>query len=281
MSTIGIVSKPDKVEAAALTTKVRERYPEHTLLVEEHLGQLLGWAHVSGEELGWRSDLVIVMGGDGTLIHAARVLKGRAVPIVGVNLGSLGFLTEITEEELFPVLHAALQGKAKVESRMKLRCRLYRDESLVIEDEVLNDIVINRNALARIADLKTWFDGAFVTMFKADGLIFATPTGSTAYSLSAGGPLVHPSVDAVIITPISPHALTQRPIVVPGDQVLRVVLTSDGSDAYVSIDGKTGVPVHVNDRLEVQRSPNRAYLVCKEDRDYFAILRQKLHWGER
>lgn len=281
VKTIGIVSKPGKSEAASLAARVRERYPAQTLLVEEHLGKLLGWSHVSGEELGWRADLVLVLGGDGTLIHAARMLKGRAVPIVGVNLGSLGFLTEITADELFPVLHAALEGTARVESRMKLGCRLYRDETLVLEDEVLNDVVMIRNAFAPMADLRTWFDGSLVTTYKADGLIFATPTGSTAYSLSAGGPIVHPSVDAVIITPISPHALTQRPIVVPGDQKLRVTLASEGSDLYLSIDGKTGVPLQFNDRLEVQKSPNRAFLVCKADRDYFAVLRQKLHWGER
>ncbi len=281
MKTIGIVSKPGKVETAAVAARIKEKYPDYTILVEEHLGKLTGWPHVSSEELGWRSDLVVVLGGDGTLIHAARALKGRAVPIVGVNLGSLGFLTEITEDEMLPVLHLALRGKARVESRMKLKCRLYRGEALLLEDEVLNDIVIARNAFARIVDLKTWSGGAFVAQFKSDGLIFATPTGSTAYSMSAGGPIVHPSVDAVILTPISPHALTQRPIVVPGDQVIRVELAAEGSDVYVSIDGKSGQPLLHGDRIEVERSPNRAFLVCKEDRDYYAVLRTKLRWGER
>lgn len=281
MKTVGIVSKPDKREAASLALALRERFPEHVYLVEAHLARLLDWPAVSSEELGWRSDLIVVLGGDGTLIHAARSLKGRAVPILGINLGSLGFLTESTSAELFGAFEAAVNGRAKVEARMKVTCRLLRAGALVLDDEALNDIVVHRSALARMVDLEASFDGALLTVFKADGLIIATPTGSTAYSLSAGGPLVHPAVDAVIVTPISPHALTQRPIVVPGDRLLRAELVNDGSDAYLSIDGKAGVPVQRGDRLEVQRSANRAHLVCNEARDYFSILREKLRWGER
>jgi NAD+ kinase len=209
------------------------------------------------------------------------VLKGKPVPILGINLGSLGFMTEVPRSEAFGMLELVLAGKAKTTSRMKLACRVFRNDKLLLEDEVINDVVINKGALARIADFETWMDGDFVATFKADGVIFSTPTGSTAYTLSAGGPIVYPSVDCVIVTPISPHALTQKPIVVPGDQTIRVQLKAHVEDVWVTIDGQTGQPLHLGDRIEVERSPNRVHLVKNPTLDYFGILRQKLHWGER
>jgi NAD+ kinase len=164
---------------------------------------------------------------------------------------------------------------------MKLDCRLYRGGKLLIEEEVLNDVVINKSALAKITAHETWLDQTFVANYLADGVIFSTPTGSTAYSLSAGGPIVHPSVDCVVVTPICPHALTQRPIVVPADQVLSVRLNSDMQDIYLTVDGQVGHELKKGDRIEVQRSENRLHLVRNPSLDYFAILRQKLHWGER
>jgi NAD+ kinase len=241
----------------------------------------LGRTAVSDEELARRADLMVVLGGDGTLIYGARMLKGRPVPILGVNMGSLGFLTEIPVADAAATLDAVLAGRGRVDSRMKLSCRLFRGDELVLEDEVLNDVVINKSALARIADHETWLDGAFVATYRADGVIFSTPTGSTAYSLSAGGPIVHPSIDCVVVTPICPHALTQRPIVVPGDQLVRVKLTSDVSDVFLTIDGQAGQSLKKGDRIEIQRSLNRVMLVRNPQLDYFAILRQKLRWGER
>lgn len=281
MKTIALVAKPSKPEAAVLAQQLRERYPQLEFLVEAHFGEQLGWASTTDDELSERAELVIVLGGDGTLIHAARLLKGRPVPILGINLGSLGFMTEIPAAEAFNALDSVLASKARIDSRMKLTCRLFRDDKLTLSDEVLNDVVINKSTLARITDHETFLDAAFMATFKADGVIFATPTGSTAYSLSAGGPIVHPSIDCVVVTPICPHALTQRPIVVPGDQTLTVKLTGAVSDVYVTFDGQEGHLLKKGDRLEVQKSANRVYLVRNPSLDYLAILRQKLHWGER
>lgn len=281
MKTVALVGKKDMPPAVLeLAREIRARHPELRLLLEKPLASAMGEPASPEVELR-AADLMIVLGGDGTLIHAARLLQGRQVPILGVNLGSLGFLTEIPRAELFPMLAATLAGQATIASRMKLACRLYRDGQLLMEDEVLNDVVINKGALARIADHETWIDGRLVTLYKADGVIIATPTGSTAYSLSAGGPIVHPSLDCVIITPICPHALTQRPIVVPGDQVIRIVLKSETADVYLTIDGQTGQGLRTGDRIEVQRSPNRVLVISNPGMDYFAVLRTKLHWGER
>jgi NAD+ kinase len=190
-------------------------------------------------------------------------------------------MTEIPVADAFAAIDRTLGGAARVESRMKLSCRLYRDGALVLEDEVLNDVVINKGALARIANHEMWLEGAYVATYQADGIIFATPTGSTAYSLSAGGPIIHPGVDCVVVTPICPHSLTQRPIVVPGDQLLRVQLTSDVSDVYLTVDGQSGLELRRGDSVEVEKSPHRVLIVRNDKLDYFSILRQKLRWGER
>lgn len=280
MKTIALIARPKKPEAITLARDLIAAFPEQKFLVEPHVGEPLGIAAVGNEELA-AADLCVILGGDGTLIHGARVLRGRAVPLLGVNLGALGFMTEIPVAEAIPTLKSLLEGKAKIDSRMKLQCRLFRQEELILEDEVLNDVVINKSALAKIAAHETWLDGAFVATYLADGVIFSTPTGSTAYSLSAGGPIVHPSVDCVVVTPICPHALTQRPIVVPGDQVLSVRLASDLQDVYLTVDGQVGHALKKGDRIEVQKSAHRLHLVRNQQLDYFAILRQKLHWGER
>jgi NAD+ kinase len=278
---VALVSKVGKPEAGTLAVELAARYPNIHFMAERALAQQLGWPVTADDELVQKAELVIVLGGDGTLIHAARLLRGRAVPILGVNLGSLGFMTEVPRSEVFTLLDLALAGKAAITSRMKLVCRLYRNNQLLVEDEVLNDVVINKGALARIADYETWMDGDFVALFKADGIICSTPTGSTAYTLSAGGPIVHPSIDCVIVTPICPHALTQKPIVVPGEQTIRIMLKAHVEDVFLTIDGQVGQPLRVGDRLEVERSKNRVHLVRNPSLDYFAILRQKLHWGER
>ncbi|WP_224243614.1 NAD(+)/NADH kinase [Hyalangium gracile] len=281
MHTLAIVAKRDTQEAVALAARIRERYPHLTVLGERYLAHALGWTRIEDRELAQKADLVVVLGGDGTLIYTARLLAGRDVPILGVNLGSLGFMTEVPVDELFTTLDEVLAGRYKVDSRMKLTCRLVRDGKIVAEDEVLNDVVINKGALARIADHETSIDGVPITTYKADGMILATPTGSTAYSLSAGGPIVHPSVDCTILSPICSHALTQRSIVVPADRTIRVTLRRETADTYLTLDGQTGHPLQGNDCIEVVRSPNRVNLVRNPHMAYFTILRQKLHWGER
>ena len=281
MQTLVLVAKKDKPEAAELAARIRERYPSLEVLGDRLLAHTLGWPRLEDRELSARAELVVVLGGDGTLIHAARLLDGRSTPILGINLGSLGFMTEIPAEELFSALDDVLGGRFRVDSRMKLACRLVREGKVVVEDEVLNDVVINKGALARVADHEVAIDGVPIAMYKADGVILSTPTGSTAYSLSAGGPIVHPSVDCTVLTPICSHALTHRPIVVPADRTIRVSLRSETADTFLTLDGQTGHSLQCGDSIEVVRSDNRVNLVRNSRLGYFTILRQKLHWGER
>jgi NAD+ kinase len=281
VQTLVIVAKKDKPEAAELAARIRERYPSHEVLGDRLLAHTLGWARVDDRELAARAELVVVLGGDGTLIHAARLLDGRPTPILGVNLGSLGFMTEIPVEELFSSLDEVLAGRFKTDSRMKLCSRLVRDGKVLVQDEVLNDVVINKGALARIADHEVSIEGVPIATYKADGVILATPTGSTAYALSAGGPIVHPSVDCTVLAPICSHALTHRPIIVPADRTIRVTLASETADTFLTLDGQTGHSLQCGDSIEVVRSPNRVNLVRNTRVGYFTILRQKLHWGAR
>ena len=281
MKTVAVVVKRGSSEAVGLAQEVRARHPDLDLLAEADLAAATGWPASPPEEISRRAELILVLGGDGTLIHAARTVRGRSVPILGVNMGSLGFLTEVPRSDVFARLADVLRGTAKLHTRMKLACRLHRGGKVLLEDEVLNDVVINKGALARIADHEVSLDNQYMTTFKSDGVIIATPTGSTAYSLAAGGPILHPALECAVVTPISPHALTQRPFVVPGDQVVNVVLRSQVADVYLTLDGQTGHALQQGDRLEVRRSPNRTVLVSNPNIDYFGILRQKLHWGER
>jgi NAD+ kinase len=281
VKTLAVVAKKGSAEAAVVARRLREHRPGLTLLADPEFAQELGWPVLAVEEVAARAELVVVLGGDGTLIRAARLLGGRAVPILGINLGSLGFMTEVPAAEGLAVLDEVLAGRGTIQPRMKLSCRLFRDGAVAVEDEVLNDVVINRGALSRIADHETRIDGKLVATFKSDGLIVATPTGSTAYALAAGGPIVHPGLDCAIIVPICPHALTQRPLVVPGDQVISIHLGPETVDVYLTIDGQTGHALLAEDRLEVRRSQNRVLLVANPRLDYFAVLREKLHWGAR
>jgi NAD+ kinase len=281
VQTLVLVAKKDKPEAAELAARIREHYPSLEVLGDRLLAHTLGWQRVDDRELAARAELVVVLGGDGTLIHAARLLDGRPTPIMGVNLGSLGFMTEIPVEELFTSLDEVLAGRFKTDSRMKLCSRLVREGKVLVQDEVLNDVVINKGALARIADHEVSIEGVPIATYKADGVILATPTGSTAYSLSAGGPIVHPSVDCTVLSPICSHALTHRPIIVPADRTIRVTLATETADTFLTLDGQTGHSLQCGDSIEVVRSPNRVNLVRNPRVGYFSILRQKLHWGER
>jgi len=228
------------------------------------------------------ADLVLVLGGDGTLIHAARMLNGRPAPILGVNMGSLGFLTEVPQAELYQAIEHVLSGKAEVSERMKLRVHVHRAAGgdKVLDTEVLNDAVIAKGTLSRMAEFEATCSGEYVTRYKADGIIVATPTGSTAYSLAANGPLLFPSMRGVILAPICPHTLTQRPLVLPDEETLNIVLISE-SEVYLTLDGQTGLQLHRGDRVQIKQSNNRVLLVRNPQIDYFGILRAKLKWGER
>ncbi len=233
-------------------------------------------------EAGRSADLVVVLGGDGTLIHAAGILDGRPVPILGVNMGSLGFMTEVPQTELYTALELVLAGKAQVSERMKLRVHLHRGGRAEpeLDAEVLNDAVIAKSALSRMAELDARCSGNQVALYKADGIIVATPTGSTAYSLAANGPILYPTMRGVIITPICPHTLTQRPLVIPDDQAIDITLVND-TEVYLTLDGQKGVPLKRGDRVQVKQSHNRVLLVRTPNIDFFGILRTKLKWGER
>jgi NAD+ kinase len=252
-------------------------------LVEARLAQLIGYSKgIAEEEIREQAELVVVLGGDGTLISVSRLFSGREVPIVGVNLGSLGFLTEVTVEELYPLLERCLEGNLRVSERMMLDVTVCREGKEIQKTEVLNDMVINKGALARIVDLETRINRHILTTFKADGLIVSTPTGSTGYSLSAGGPIIHPLMSCIVITPICPHTLTNRPIVVTDDSIISITIASAYDEkVYLTLDGQVGLKLMQGDTIEVRRALKNTTLVMSEERDYFEILRTKLKWGER
>ncbi len=268
---VGIIHKISSAEAS-----------ETALFVAQFL-QSKGVDVVTDEdEVGRSADLVVVLGGDGTLIHAASVLAGRPAPILGVNMGGLGFMTEVPQSGLYGALELVLAGKAKVSERMKLRVHLHKGgtSERTLDEEVLNDVVISKSALSRMAELDTRCSGNFVTTYKADGVIVATPTGSTAYSLAANGPIIYPTMRGVIIAPICPHTLTQRPLVVSDDENIEIILMND-VEVYLTLDGQKGVPLARGDRVQVKQSYNRVLLVRNPNIDFFGILRAKLRWGER
>jgi NAD+ kinase len=237
------------------------------------------------DELPKACDLVVVLGGDGTFIGmAGRIAHSRpGIPILGVNFGSVGFLTEITLDELYDSLESVLNGTARIEARMMLRARTLRDGGVHAERLVLNDTVITKAALSRIIDLSVAVSGQQVMRVRADGLIVATPTGSSAYNLAAGGPIVHPEVDALLLTPIAPHVLTNRPIVVPGASEVRIepMMNSSNDEVFVTFDGQSGHPLIAGDVIEIHRAEQPLRMVRAPKRTYFELLRQKFKWGER
>jgi NAD+ kinase len=237
---------------------------------------------VSRDNLPRECDLIVVLGGDGTLIGmAGRIAAaGADVPILGVNYGSLGFLTEITLAELYDALEATLQGRAVLETRAMLTCRTVRQHAVFADHAVLNDIVITKGALSRIIEISVTVGEAPVTRFRADGLIIASPTGSTAYNLAAGGPIVHPAVDAMLLTPIAPHTLTNRPVVIPASSDVHVRPIMDSQDeVFVTFDGQRGFALHPNDLITIRRAPRPLRMVKSSQRSYFDLLREKLKWG--
>ena len=230
------------------------------------------------------TDMVLVLGGDGTLLSMADRIgeAGSNVPILGINFGSLGFLTEVTLDELYAALDAAVSGHADVEERLMLRSTAERGGRTFAEQIALNDAVITKTARSRMIDLSVSVGDDFVTRVKADGLIIATPTGSTAYNLSAGGPIVQPNVDALILTPIAPHTLTNRPIVIPADSVVRVQPNMEERDeVFITFDGQAGFQLQAGDVITVRRAPKPLRVLRPTTRSYFEVLRTKLKWGER
>lgn len=223
---------------------------------------------------------IVVLGGDGTLLSVARHYVSLQVPLLGVNVGGLGFLTEISLDELYPAMEQVLGGRYTVEERMLLHARLRRDDEVCWEKHFLNDAVINKGALARIIELTTWIDGEYLTTYRADGLIVSTPTGSTAYTLSAGGPIVYPTLRHIIVIPICPFTLSNRPIILPDTVTVAVTLAQKVQDAYLTIDGQEGMALKQGDRVEMSMIPQTLKLILSPRRSFFEILRTKLGWGE-
>lgn len=288
---IGIISKPRKEELAVLLPELLAWLKHRGIqaLIDRETASSLDAAARSAidvpilerSELPQRSDLILVLGGDGTLLAAARNVESHNVPILAVNLGSLGFLTAVTVGELYDSLELVLDGKHQIDCRKMLQVQVIRAGNVAGTYQALNDAVLNKAAIARILDFEAYVDGRFLTLFKADGVIVSTPTGSTAYSLAAGGPIIYPSVEAFIVTPICPHTLTNRPVVVPDRSRIEIVIKGEAESVFLTVDGQVGLSLHHEDRIVCDLSPSRINLVRPPHKEFFEVLRSKLKWGER
>jgi NAD+ kinase len=234
---------------------------------------------VAPEQFAKSADLILVLGGDGTMIATARMMGDTEVPVLGVNYGGLGYLAEFRIEELYEALESILAGNYRLDRRVMLDVELLRGEEQVTRNRVLNDVVINKSALARIIEIEAYLSQQFVNSFRADGLIVSTPTGSTAYNLSAGGPVIFPSMNAVVITPICPFTLSNRPIVVPDDAYIELRLKTEQEDVALTLDGQVGFPLKIEDHVIIRKSQTTFNLVQPANRNYFDVLRDKLRWG--
>ncbi len=243
-----------------------------------HLGEQGGYQK---SQLALTADVLLVLGGDGTMLNAARLAGERSIPILGVNMGGLGFLTEVRLENLYPSLERVFANDFVLDERLMLRTHIHRHGETVAQGEVLNDVVISKGTLARMIELKIAIQGRFVTNLRGDGLILSSPTGSTAYSLSAGGPIIDPAVQSLILTPICPHTLTHRPLIVPGNAKIDVTLTSKDDGAMATLDGQVGIAISKGDSVVIQTSDHRTRLIRFPESNYYDVLREKLKWGDR
>ena len=281
---VAIISKPGKPELAKVVPELLTWFAGHQyrVIVDKETA-----VHAKGAEVVARAQmasrplkLVVVLGGDGTLLSAGRVVAKAGIPVLGVNLGSLGFLTEVPLPDLFPTLEAIEENRCSVESRSLVHCELVRAGSAVTTYDALNDVVVNKSAIARLNHFDLFIDKVFVSSYKADGLIISTPTGSTAYSLAAGGPILMPSVDAFVVTPVSPHSLTHRALVVRDTAEIEIVVKTGEEEAYLSVDGQVGMPVHDGDHVVCRKSEYKVGLL-RIQKTFFDVLRTKLKWGQR
>jgi NAD+ kinase len=284
IKTVGIVSKPSSEPARQIVPELIEWFKRRNIQVriDEQTALYAGTSDgLTREQLPEDCDLIMVLGGDGTLLSAARALGRREIPLFPVNLGGLGFLTAITIEELYPELERAFRGEHRIARRKLLTTEVERGAQIVDTYDALNDAVITKAAIARMIDLDAYVDFQLVCTYKADGLIISTPTGSTAYSLSAGGPIIFPSVPAICITPICPHMLTNRPVIVSETSVIRVISHGATDSAFLTIDGQVGRPLEAGDTVICRSSQHSLLLIRPPRMMFFDVLREKLKWGGR
>jgi NAD+ kinase len=285
---VGVLVKPNHPEAVKTLCRLLEFFTARGValvatprgdreLIERETGCAL--EVLEQDELAASVDLIVALGGDGTMIATARLLDNRHVPVVGINYGTLGYLTEVRVEEMADALDAILAGDYRLDRRLMLAAELWRGDVRLMRNRVLNDVVISKSALARIIEIETRLDTQFVNLFRADGLIVSTPTGSTAYNLSAGGPIIYPSMSAVVITPICPHTLSNRPLVVPDTAEIEVTLRTPKEEVALTLDGQVGFPLEANDRVRITKSRTTFNIVQPLNRNYFEVLRGKLKWG--
>jgi NAD+ kinase len=283
MKKVGIICKtgiPEPVELLKeLLPWLRQKGCE--AYVDKETASVLNIEGTARSVIPSLADIIVVLGGDGTMLSVARLVGEKGIPILGVNIGGLGFLTAVTKDELYSVLQTLLTGDCPVEERIMLTACVLRHSECIAEYLVVNDVVVNKGALARIIDLETYIDQSYVATFKADGLIVSTPTGSTAYALSAGGPILYPTLNSIVMAPICPHTLTNRPIVLPDNVIIDIVLRSQNEDVFLTIDGQVGFSLRQGDTVKVKKSQFKTRLFIPCERDYFQILRTKLKWGER
>lgn len=283
MKRIGIICKTGRPEPAetlkGLLPWLGEKGVE--VFVDKETALSLNMKGYAPAEIPDLAEAVVVFGGDGTMLSVARIVCEKEIPILGVNLGSLGFITEVQRTGVFDAMEAILSGKSAVEERLMLTARVYRHGERIAEYTALNDVVINKGALARIIEMETFVNGMYVTSFRADGLIVSTPTGSTAYNLSAGGPILDPTMECIILTPICPHTLTNRPIVLPARVLVEITMKTSAEDVFLTVDGQIGFSLRQNDVVVVEKSPFRTRLLIPHARNSFQVLRTKLKWGER
>ena len=282
MDRIGILTKPKFPDVQPilknLVAWLRDRKKD--VILDVNTAALIGEPATNKKpDIAAKSDLLLVLGGDGTMLNGARLVEEHGVPILGVNMGGLGFLTEVTAEELYPTLERVFSHDFFIEERMMLRTRIHRHGEHVANATVLNDVVVGKGMLSRMVELHIAVDGRPVTSMRGDGLIISTPTGSTAYSLSAGGPITHPSVQALILTPVAPHTLTHRPLLIPTNVELEVTLTSKDEGAMTTFDGQVGVAMTPGDTVVIRESDHRTKLIRFHERTYYDVLRRKLKWG--
>ena len=284
MKSAAIISKPSKPELAGILPELLAWFGKrgYKLYLDQETAQ-----YIDGEEVVVRKnigakhpDFALVLGGDGTLLSAARAVAHEGVPILAVNLGSLGFLTEVPLNEMYSTLDVVDAGTCPMEQRAVIDCTAFRGNEALAHHFALNDVVVNRGAISRLVDFDLLIDGAFVFNYKADGVIIATPTGSTAYSLAAGGPVLMPSVQSFVVTPVCPHALTHRPLVVTDKAQIELRIETGAEEAFLSIDGQVGLPVQQGDRVLCRRAEHNVKLL-RLRRTFFDVLRNKLKWGQR